>query len=145
MKRICLIITFCFVGIVGVNAQCTVPSGFVCITQSAADNIAHDLDELKASRVALTKYAQQALLTDAERNAAQTLVKALNDAMDVRGRIIADQTQMIALQKQVIETYSQLVGKLTEQLNKPKSAWQKLVATLEKITILLAGVAIAGL
>jgi len=142
-----ILITFLFLCAYGkCDAQiCTVPTGFICITQSAADSIAHDLDELKASRVALTKALAQVNLGDAERAAAQNLIKTMNDAFDARGRIVADQSAMIALQQKVIDMYSQLVDRLTKALNAPKSAWQKFVGILEKTVILLAGIAIGGL
>ena len=143
MKQFLLIFAILlFAGLVKGQTVCTVPSGFVCITQTAADSIAKDLDELKASRVALAKATAQVALTDAERAAAKSVIDAMQAAFDARGKIVADQTAMIELQQKVIAMYSQLVEKLTAQINKPKTGFQKLLAVLVRIADIATGIAI---
>ncbi len=142
MTKLCFIFIFLF-GVIGVNAQtCTVPSGFVCITQFSADSIAKDLDELKLNRIALAKALAQVNLGDAERAAAQNLIKTMNDAFDARGRIVDDQTKMLALQQSVITMYADLVQKLTAEMNKKSTGFQKLVATVGKIALIVVGITI---
>lgn len=123
---------------------CEVPAGFVCITQTAADKIAHDLDELKAARDTIAAFKNERLMTDAERSAYKTLTDALNAAFDARGKVVADQAQIIGIQAKALDLYATLVEKLAAQINKPKSAWAKFVGALEKVVVLLAGVAIGG-
>lgn len=145
MKILWIAIVF-FVFAIGAKAQtCTVPTGFVCITQNAADRIAHDLDELKAARDAIAAFKNERLMTDAERVAYKTLTDALNAAFDARGRVVADQANIIEIQAKALTLYSVLVDKLTSQINRPQSAWSKFVHTLEKIAILTAGIYIGTL
>ncbi len=143
MKYLLLIILFIAPCIAYGQTSC--PDGSVCVKQGILDKCADVADQLKAAKDVIAKFETERGVTAAERTAAQSLIKALNELVDTRGRIIQDQTAMISLQKQVIETYSQLVEKLTAQLNKKQSAFSKLVAIVEKVTFLLAGIAIAGL
>lgn len=141
MKKICLIFIFLFCA-AGVKAQTICPLNMVCITQAAADSIAHDLDELKASRVVIADFAKERTTTAAERVASQNLVKALNDFADARGKMIEDSKALIALQQSVIQMYGDLVNKMTIAMNKKQSNFQKVLATVEKILLVAVGVSI---
>ncbi len=141
-----LVITFGLLVVSSNAQQCPqMPIGFVCITQTSADRIAHDLDELKAARDTIKAFENERTFNDRERAASKILVDALNAAFDARGKVVADQAMIIEIQAKALTLYSELVDKLTKQINKPQSAWSKFGRTLEKIAILAAGIYIGGL
>jgi flagellar biosynthesis chaperone FliJ len=139
MKRILLIAIFLFAPMVAYS-QCTASPGFVCVSQDTMDRTAKALDEIPKLRDLVAKQATSLNLSDAERVAAQALVKALNDALDIRGRLIVDYEKMMTVYERVIAMQTQLIEKLTAQINKPRSAWQKFLTTLKEIAILAAGI-----
>lgn len=139
------IIVCCFVLVCGTYqtfAQCSVPAGFVCIPQAAADKIAKDLDELKAARQSIAAFVNERAATDKEREAWKSFMSASDVAMNVLQKGIADREALVALQQKTLELYAVLVEKLTAQINKPKTGWQKFLATVEKIIVFAAGAAI---
>lgn len=86
-------------------------------------------------------YCERAA-TDAERAAYKNLAVVSDMAIAILQKGIADRDTVIALQTKTLELYSTLVEKLTAQLNKPRSAWQKFIQTVEKVVLLAAGVAL---
>lgn len=149
MKKILFIILINLaLGLTAVYSQQCIPTvtdSCVEVHQSILDRMAKSLDELKAARELIKTYERQVLLTDAERAAYKSLVQAMQDAFDARGKIVTDQTTIIALQQKVIQTYSDLVEKLTAAINKKQTGFQKFLQVLEKIAILAAGVSIGRL
>jgi hypothetical protein len=141
MKIFLIIVILLFAGL-SINAQCTTQAGYVCITQAAANDIAKNLDELKAARDVIAKFTAERSATDAERQAATVLLKAANDALDTLAKGIADREKLIDLQAKTLQLYADLVEKMTAKLNAPKSAWAKFVEAVEKIAILALGISI---
>ena len=142
MIRLVCIIGLCLLLVYAANAQCTVPSGYVCLTQKQADDTAAKLDELIVSRDVIAKFKNERALTDAERQAATVLLKAANDALDTLSKGIADREKLIDLQQKTLTLYADLVQKLTDKLNKPKSAFSKFMTALKEIALLAAGIAL---
>lgn len=126
------------------NAQCieTPTDPCVPVKQSILDRTSKALDELQAARVLIAKYAAQAPLDATEREAYKRLSASWSEAFDARGKVIADMQTISDLKDKVIAMYGVLVEKLTAQLSKPKSAWQKFIGVVEKVVVLLAGVAV---
>lgn len=125
-----------------VRAQVACPDGNQCVKQSVLEKCADVADQLAAARVALTKLESERSLTQAEREAAQSLIKGLNDYLAVKDRIIADYEQISKMKDGVIALYQQMVEKLVAQVNRPKSAWQKFLQVLKEIALVAAGITV---
>ena len=142
IKALLLIAALYVLFAISAAAQCTTQPGYVCITQDAANDMAAKLDELKASRDVIAKFQAERTATDAERQAATVLLKAANDALDTLSKGIADREKLIDLQQKTLTLYADLVQKLTDKLNKPKSAFSKFMTALKEIALLAAGIAL---
>lgn len=90
------------------------------------------------------QFTKERSASEGERAAAQKLIEGLNNLVGVKDRIQTAQNEIIQLYRSVVEMQQALIDKLEKQINKPKSAWQKFAATLEKVAYLLAGAALAG-
>lgn len=145
MKKLLLVIFLnLVVGLILSNSACaqTPEPPKVCISQAAANKCSQIATELVAARDVIAKYAAERITTDAERNAATILIKSLNDVIEVRGRIIGEYDRMMVVYQKVIDMQTALITKLTETINKPKSAYQKFITVLKEIAILAAGIAL---
>jgi len=141
MKKAFLTIVFLAGITASIAAQQTVcEPGSVCVKQSVLEKCADVADQLKAARTVIEKFEAERGLSQAERSASQALIKGLNEYLAVKDRIIADYEQISKMKDNVIALYQSLVERLTAQLNKPKSAWQKLLQVLKEVALLAAGV-----
>lgn len=140
MKKLAIIIIFVLAGYAGICAQTQCPDGSQCVKQSVIEKCADVADQLVLARDAITKLEAERSLSQAERQAAQTLIKGLNDLIVVKDRIIADYEQISKMKDGVIALYQQMVEKLMAQVNKPKSGWQKFLQVLREIALVAAGV-----
>jgi hypothetical protein len=118
------------------------PAGTVCILQSDSDRIAKDLAELKAARPLIAAYANERGATDIERAAYKNALSVAETAIGILQKGIADRDALVALQEKAMQSLMALNDQLLKQINKPRSAWQKLLATMKEILTLAAGVAI---
>lgn len=114
--------------------------GSVCIDQDTLNKASAAVDELKAAREVISKFQIERSATDAERVASQALIKGLNDLISTKDKIIVEYERINALYRQVIEFQQKIIANLEKQLAKPKSGWQKLWATLEKIALVALGI-----
>lgn len=143
MKK-CLLITFLFFAVAGVKAQCIGSAADPCVEvhQSVLDRAAHALDDYKALQDVVEKQAKALAATDVERAAVKQYMATVDATFAVLQKGIADRDTVIALQDKAMQAFATLVEKLTAQLNKPKSAWQKFVTTLKDIALIATGVTI---
>lgn len=146
MKKLILITIF-LISASGINAQCvpTPTDNCVSVHQSVLDRAAKAIDELTEARKAISALQNVQTATDAERTAYKNLADVTETAISVLQKGITDRDKVIELQQKAIEALSQLVEKLDKQLMRPKSGWSKFVGVVEKVVVLLAGVAIGGL
>lgn len=112
----------------------------VCISQESANKCVSCATELIAARDVIAKFQVERATSLAEREAANTLIKGLNDLIVVKDRIDAYKDQAFALYERVIAMQKGIIDDLEKRLMKPKSAWQKFVAILKNAAILLAGI-----
>ena len=94
MKKLAIIIIFVLAGYAGICAQTQCPDGSQCVKQSVIEKCADVADQLVLARDAITKLEAERSLSQAERQAAQTLIKGLNDLIVVKDRIVADYEQI---------------------------------------------------
>lgn len=139
-KLLCLIIFF--FGSIAASGQCVDRPNDPCVlvNQTVIDRASAAVTELVAARDVIVKFQNERLATDAEREAAKTLVKSLNDVLDVRGRIIAEYDRMAVVYQKVIDMQTALIDRLTREINKPKSSWQKLASALKTVMVLATGI-----
>lgn len=126
--------------------QCVATATDPCVEvhQSVLDRLSKVVDEYKAAQDVIAKQSAALLATDAERAAVKSYMSTVDATIAVLQKGIADRDTVIALQQKAMEAFVNLVDKLAAQINKKQSAFSKFVQTLEKIVVLLAGVAIGG-
>jgi hypothetical protein len=131
----------------GTSAQCVDTPTDPCtsVHQSILDRAAKAIAELTEARKVIDAFKAERQATDAERFAYKNLVTVTDTAIAVLQKGIADRDRVIELQQKALDLYSVLVEKLAKEINKPKSAFSKFIGAVEKIVILLAGVALGGL
>lgn len=147
MKKIILISAVFFLFAVTAKAQCVSAPDDPClsINQSSVNKAAKAVDELKAARDVIAKFQVSDAAFQAERAAAQALVKGLNDLMATKDLITAEYVKINALYKQVIDFQQMIIERLEKQLMKPKSGWQKFADALKTVGYILSGIAIGTL
>ena len=140
MKKLILITAFVLFSSLGIFAQCT--GDAVCVSQDTINRAAAAVDELKAARDVIAKFQTERSANEAERAAAQVLIKGLNQLLDTKDKIIAEYERIQVLYKQVIEFQQKIIENLEKQLAKPKSAFQKLMSALKTIATIVFGIGI---
>lgn len=144
MKKLIIPIFCLFLFTLSLKAQCVVPSGFVCLPQADVDKISKDLAELKQSRIVIADFKSERGASDVLVNAYKAFATSSNDLVAALQKQVTDQITINQLQQKLLETAYALVDKLTQQINKPKSGFQKFIQTVEKIVYLAAGVLIGS-
>ena len=142
MRKLCCITILFFAVSIAANAQTMCPVGSVCVAQTTLQQCADTADKLIAARDVIAKFETERSMSIAERTAAQTLIKGLNDYLAVKDRIIADYERISKLKDDVIVFYQTLVTKLTDQINKPKSGWAKFAQAVERVFMVIVGIGI---
>lgn len=129
--------------VVPVGAQlCTTQPGFQCLPNADFDRIAKDLKELAAARDAITQLTKERVLTDAQIKAAETVIRAANDVIDAKGKIILDQQAIIDIQAKTITLYATLVEKLQAVINKPRSSLDRFLRAIRDLGYIAVGIAL---
>jgi hypothetical protein len=135
-----LLVYFAFT--ISANAQCTASANYVCVPQDTMNRINKALDELAASRDLIVKLSAAQATSDAKAAAAQDVINKANEILALDTKIIGSYDKVITLYQDTIKLYADLVDKLTTQLNKPKSAWQKFLTAVREIALIASGIAI---
>ena len=142
MKRLLFIILLPLALSVAASGQCSAPAGFACVPQETMNRLNKALDELGASRDAIAKLVAAQAASDAKAAAAQSVIDKANEIMALDVKMFTSYDKVIDLYQKTLALYADLVEKLTTQLNKPRSAWSKFLATLEKVAAIALGIAI---
>jgi hypothetical protein len=139
-----LILALLIAGTITASAQCiaTPTDNCVSVHQSILDKASHAIDELTEARKVIAAFEKERGATDFERAAYKNALAIADNALEVFKKGVADRDTVITMQQKALELYSVLVEKLTAQINRPKSAWQKFIGVVEKIVVLAAGVTI---
>jgi hypothetical protein len=129
------------------TAQCVSTPDDPCVSvkQSLIDRAAATATELKHARDVIAAFELERATSQAERIAAQALIKSLNDVMDVRGRIITEYERMQVVYQKVIDMQAQLIERQSALLNKGKSGWDKFLVVLKTVGAIALGIVIGGL
>lgn len=127
---------------ISAQAQDVCPADTVCLPQQTANKLLDSVNQLVEAKTLIAKLLTERGTSDAVIASANRVIedyKAL-DAINVMQ--VAKYKDIVNLYEKVIALYQGVVEKLETQLNKPKSGWQKFVGIVEKVVIILAGVAI---
>lgn len=124
------------------NAQNVCPANMVCLPQADANQIFSKLTELVSAREAIAKLVAERTQSDAVIAAAQKVIADYKEMDNIHQMQIAKYANIVALYEKVITMYVGIVEKYEVKLNAPKSAWQKVVATLKTIATIIVGVGI---
>ncbi len=114
----------------------------ICVSQDAINKCASAATELLAARDAISQFTVERTTSLAERTAAAKVVEGLNNLLAIKDRQIAAYEQINLLFRQTIELQGQIITRLEDRLNKPKSAFQRLVSILRDLSFVLAGISL---
>lgn len=114
----------------------------VPVHQSVIDGATAAATELLAARQVIEAFGRERTATQQERESAARLIDRLNSVILVQDRLNLEYNAVIALYKAVVQMQSELIEKLSKQLNAPKSAWQKFVSALKTIANVALGIVI---
>jgi CTP-dependent riboflavin kinase len=142
MKRLLLIGSLLLVGAYSAAAQTACPQGFVCLPQATANETYDKLNQLVAAKDLIIKMLSERNASDATIAAANKVIEAMKEVDVINGQIVAKQKDLIALYEKVINLQQTIIEKLTTQLNKPKSIWDKVLTAVKEIAYLAAGIAL---
>lgn len=141
MKGLWLIIIF-FIGAVGgVKAQ-DCPVDKVCLDHATANKALAAITALVEAKDAIAKLTAERAVSDAVIASANRVIEDYKTLDAINGQMILKYKDVIALYEKTVAMYQQLVDKLTAQINKPKSGWQKVLAILQRVADIAAGVAL---
>ena len=123
-----------------VSGQTSCPDGSQCVSNETITKAAQVADELRSSRDVIAKFQIERSATEAERAAAQVLIKGLNDLLATKDKIIGEYERINELYKKAIDFQQIIIERYEKMLNKPKSGFQKFLTTLKEIALVLAGI-----
>lgn len=132
-------------GAYGVSAQESAPCPapyVICLTQDKANETASKLRELIEARNVIAEYVKKDALTSAERDAANALVKRMNEMIALDDRMMSVYERALQQAEKIIEMQTALIEKLTARLNKPKSSWDKFLDALKTVANIAVGIVI---
>lgn len=114
----------------------------VVVSQQFVDDATKAFTEVVALRAALAEQAKVLPLNSAERKAVDNTIAAMDALIAVKDKISAAHVELENVLLKAISAQNDIIDRLTAQINKPKSFFDKLAATLEKIALIAAGVVI---
>lgn len=135
MKKFILIAFFIFLFGFTAYSQVTVSQQFLDDANKAFALVIEQRD-------ALAKFTAERKATDAERAAADALIKGMNELLAVKDRTISQYELLSQFQQKVIQFQFEVIEKLEKQLKKPKSLFDKILRTLERVALIVGGIAI---
>lgn len=136
MKNLLLILTFIFLfGFTAIAQK-------VEVSQSFLDDCAKSFALVIEQRDALAKFTAERKATETERAAADALIKGMNELLAVKDRTISQYELLSQFQQKVIQFQFEVIEKLEKQLKKPKSLFDKILRTLERVALIVGGIVI---
>lgn len=112
----------------------------VCVSQEAANKCVAAAAELIEARNVIAEFQKERAASIAEREAANTVIKGLNDLIAVKDRISAEKDKAFELLQKIVTIQQTMIDDLVARLNKPKSGFQRFMDALKTVGYILAGV-----
>lgn len=116
------------------------PAKCILVDPSFIADSAKAFTEVTALRDAVQKFLVERAKTDAEKEGAKILITSLNDAIAVRDKIHDANLQLITIYDKIIKIQNDIIDKLTNQLNKPKGFFSKLLNKIKEVALLATGI-----
>lgn len=153
MKRLIFLATLIFVSTIGLKAQTpqATPNRNtpVVTTQGFIDDATKAFTEIVALRDALQKEQMANGAGAVTKAALQSQIEALNGLIAIFERkdaiyqsLLDLRDQAFAVYEKVIKIQSEMIERLTNQINKGKSGWQKFLGVLTRIADIALGIAV---
>lgn len=143
MKKLLLLIFLNLaVGLTLANGQCVDDANSICVPRADVDRATKMAIELKAARETIAAFQNEREATAQERASAARLIDRLNGIVNLQDRMTAEYETVLKLYKEVVEMQSELIEKMTKQLNKPRSAWSRFLSAVKTVITLAAGISI---
>jgi hypothetical protein len=153
MKRLLLLSFLLAVLLISANAQTVSPTPDrnkpVTVSQGFVDDATKAFALVVELRDALQKEQMASGASAVTKAALQAQIDALNGLIAIKERketvyeqLLTLRDQAFAMYDKIIKIQTEMIDRLTAQLNKPQSAWQKFVRVVEKIVVFAAGAAI---
>jgi len=137
-KLLFITILFLAVQVHGQSTDC--PSDKVCLDHATANKLLDTVNQLIAAKDVIVKMTSDNVILSAQR-----VIDDYKKLDEINGMMVLKYKDAMNLYESVVKLQQGVIERLTAQLNKPKSAWQKAVQIAEKVVVLLAGIAIGGL
>ena len=125
-------------------SQCTSTPTDPCVpvNQSILDRASKGLKELASARDALQKFTNERAANDALNATSLQVIKAANEVIAYKDNVIASQERLAVAYEKIIQLQQVLIDRLTAQMSKPTSAWQKFSQAVKEIGLLVLGVTV---
>jgi CHASE3 domain sensor protein len=120
----------------------TVSQGFVDDATKAFALVVELRDALQKEQMASGASAVTKAALQAQIDALNGLIAIKERKETVYEQLLTLRDQAFAMYDKIIKIQTEMIDRLTAQLNKPQSAWQKFVRVVEKIVVFAAGAAI---
>ena len=134
--KLILILTFVFAFSVFANAQ------KIEVDQSFLDDCNKAFQLVIEQRDALEKFKIERAKNEIERQSAQSLIDGLNSLITIKDRTIATYADIVKFQQKIIEFQNEIITRLQQAINKPKSGFSKFLRILKEVSILVSGILI---
>lgn len=125
-----------------VSGQTSCPDGSQCVSNETITKAAQVADELRSSRDVIAKFQIERSATEAERAAAQVLIKGLNELLATKDKIIGEYERINELYKKAIDFQQIIIERYEAQLSRPRSGWAKFLNALKRITYIAIGISL---
>ena len=138
------IIAIAIFGTISANAQCIASPGDNCISikQSTVNAATKAVSELIEARAVIVAFTAERTASLAERETASRLVSRLDAVINAQDRLTREHEAVIGLYKGLVQTQSELIERMSKQLNAPKSAFAKFMSALKTVATIAFGIGI---
>jgi hypothetical protein len=147
-----LVIFLAFFGEANAQTVSPTPEPQVLVSQSFLNDATKAFALVVELRDALEKERTASGATAVVKAALQAQIDALNGLIVIKDRkevvyqsLLDLRDQAFAVYEKVIKIQADMIERMSAQLNKGKSAWDKIVGVLKTVVSILAGAAIGGI
>lgn len=136
MKKLLLLVVFLVVG------ACNFAHAQVTVSQQFVDDATRAFNLVIEQRDALEKFKLERAKTDIERASADALIKGMNEFVALKDRQIGQYELLVKMQQSIIAFQAEIIERLEKMLKKPKSLFDKILRTLERVVLVVGGIVI---
>lgn len=112
------------------------------VDQSFVDDSTKAFILIAEQRKTIENFLAERARTEIERQSAQTLIKAYDELIKVKTEVGLEKDKIIQMYEKVINLQMAIIDSLEKKLLKPKSFFQKVLATLRDLTLIVVGLTV---